>query len=171
MAVHDHGPEEGRGLLCNELVLPTGERRGSCIITEDEIASVRVAAKPAAAAVERPPVFTVPPAEAAEKILHDFLTSIPAVRDRAAGYARSLGRSVDLRILTSAASDAMALEHDSLLTLVQTTIDAVAGKPSVTAEEAWAEHSIGMVWDSKEHHYGEYRQFLSGFEYRGSLPA
>lgn len=31
MIVHIHGPEEGRGLACNESLLPDGSLRGACM--------------------------------------------------------------------------------------------------------------------------------------------
>ena len=102
----------------------------------------------------------------AEKILTEFLLAIPAVRDRAAQYAQSVGWDTGpFRTLTAAASDAAVFGHDNMLALVRA---ALAAKRTVTAEEARADHSTGMTWDSDEHRYGEYRQFLAGFEHRGA---
>lgn len=102
----------------------------------------------------------------AEKILSEFLLAIPAVRERAAQYTKSAGWDTGpFRTLTAAASDAAVFGHDNMLALVRA---ALASKPTVTAEEAWADHSVGMAWDSEKHRYGEYRQFLAGFEYRGA---
>lgn len=160
MAVHNHGPEEGRGLSCNELLLPDGSRRGACIITPDELAAVR------GTKITIPePTFDDPE----EKILYDFISSIPAVRIRASVEARARGRKVDMRdpgTLISAAIAAKVFGRENLLALIRTV---AAVKPTMTAEEAWAEHSIGMVWDSDKERYGEYRQFLAGFEYRDGL--
>lgn len=32
--MHNHGPEEGAGLACNELALPDGSRKGACIVND-----------------------------------------------------------------------------------------------------------------------------------------
>lgn len=163
MTVHNHGAEEGAGLLCNEMILPSGERRGTCVITDDELATVRVVKKHS---LPNSVIDT-----AAEKVLYDFITSIPAVRIRADADARARGRKVDLQdpaTIISAAVEAKIFGRGNLLALVNAALSA---KPTMTAEEAWAEHSIGMVWDSAEHRYGEYRQFLAGFEYRDGLSA
>jgi len=37
VTVHNHGTEEGAGLSCNELRLPDGSLRGSCVITPHEV--------------------------------------------------------------------------------------------------------------------------------------
>lgn len=34
MTVHNHGPEEGVGLACNESRLPDGSLRGACTMPE-----------------------------------------------------------------------------------------------------------------------------------------
>lgn len=107
----------------------------------------------------------------AESILTSFLSSIPIVRIRALDYGQSLCRPVDLDIIMAAAHDSGALGGDVMLTLVKTAIEKIITRSTMTAEEAWADHSIGMAWDSDEHQYGEYRQFLSGFEYRDGLSA
>ena len=31
MTIHNHGPEEGAGLACNELRLPDGSLKGACL--------------------------------------------------------------------------------------------------------------------------------------------
>lgn len=33
--IHNHGSEEGEGLACPELRLPSGQRRGKCLLEED----------------------------------------------------------------------------------------------------------------------------------------
>ncbi|WPJ30593.1 hypothetical protein [Streptomyces phage Psst1] len=35
MPVHNHGPEEGAGLSCNEFRLPDGSLRGACLMSDD----------------------------------------------------------------------------------------------------------------------------------------
>lgn len=150
MAVHNHGPEDGEGLNCNELRLPDGSLRGACLITGEELAAVHRAKLPSEEE------------KRAREILFTFLASIPAVRVRASSYARSGGTDVDLHILASAARDMGVFAESHLLELVKTTI-AKTTNP-LTAEEAWAEHSVGFVWDSEKERYGEYRAYLAGYQ-------
>lgn len=157
MAVHNHGPEEGPGLGCNELRLSDGTPRGACIVTAEELADIRT---------PEPALDADAPAR---EILFAFLASIPAVRVRAASYARSAVRDVDLSVLISAARDLGIFGPTQLLELVKHSI--TSSLNPLGAEEAWAEHSIGFVWDSEEHRYGEYRAFLAGYEMRGKQPA
>lgn len=169
MDVHNHGPAEGLGLDCPERRLPDGSLRGACM----------PAAEPSALADTRESIHDETEVltldqqidAEAEQILFTFLASIPAVRARASVYAQSLGKAVDLLVLTAAARDGSVLDHSNMLALVKASIEKVITRSTVTAEEAWADHSIGMAWNSEEHQYGEYRQFLAGFEYRDGLSA
>lgn len=117
MAVHDHGTEEGPGLSCNELRLPSGELRGACIITDEELSAVR------GTKLVRPrPTFSEP----AEEVLYDFIASIPAVRIHASDAARARGRKVDLHhpaTIIGAAVATNVFNRDNLLALVRAAME------------------------------------------------
>lgn len=119
--MHNHGPAEGDGLSCNELLMPDGSRKGKCLLTPEELDGFR------ARRAEAPTLRTVAFDSAAEKVLYDFVGDIPAVRIHATESARARGRKVDLldpTTIIKAAIGAKVLERDNLLRLVETAMAA-----------------------------------------------
>lgn len=153
--VHNHGPEDGPGLACNEALMPDGSRRGACLLT----ARARVAARGDATTSKPRPT----PEQFARDAIVSYLGSVPVIRMQAQHNASTLGGNVDSAYLVGAALQLGSLSHESLLTLIVRGIEAATAATPADAEAAWANHSIGFTWDSEQHRYGEYRAYLAGF--------
>lgn len=56
MPVHNHGSEEGAGLICNESRLPDGSCRGACMSSEPHEKLLQQAVEAVQESYGRPPV-------------------------------------------------------------------------------------------------------------------
>ena len=101
------------------------------------------------------------PEEIARETIVEYLGSVPLIRMQAQHAASAFGDKVDSAYLLGAALKLGSLSHESLLAMLTRAVEKVT--PTLDAEASWAEHSIGFVWDSEEHRYGEFRAYMAGF--------